>query len=78
MFTRHVIPQNSDMEVDVMVFFYAFQEGSSHDRGLYARCYEELFDLANSDATATSRFDFSVTVFELHNEQVSFLFFKFL
>ncbi|XP_030455740.2 kinesin-like protein KIN-14B [Syzygium oleosum] len=45
-------------------------EGSSHDRGLYARCFEELFDLANSDATATSRYDFSVTVFELHNEQV--------
>ncbi|KAL3721785.1 hypothetical protein ACJRO7_034169 [Eucalyptus globulus] len=45
-------------------------EGSSHDRGLYARCFEEFFDLANSDATATSRYDFSVTVFELHNEQV--------
>ncbi|KAL3729547.1 hypothetical protein ACJRO7_026642, partial [Eucalyptus globulus] len=45
-------------------------EGSSHDRGLYARCFEELFDFVNSDATATSRYDFSVTVFELHNEQV--------
>ncbi|XP_030528236.1 kinesin-like protein KIN-14A [Rhodamnia argentea] len=45
-------------------------EGSSHDRGLHARCFEELFDLANSDATATSRYDFSVTVFEIHNEQV--------
>lgn len=58
----------------MVVIFDAFQEGSSHDRGLYARCFEELFDLANSDATATSRYDFSVTVFELHNEQVSFLF----
>lgn len=45
-------------------------EGSSHDRGLYARCFEELFDLANSDSTSTSRFKFSVTVFELYNEQV--------
>ncbi|XP_056171732.1 kinesin-like protein KIN-14A [Syzygium oleosum] len=45
-------------------------EGSSHDRGVYARCFEELFDLANSDATATPRYGFSVTVFELHNEQV--------
>ncbi|KAE8010523.1 hypothetical protein FH972_006890 [Carpinus fangiana] len=44
-------------------------EGSSHDRGLYARCFEELFDLANSDSTSTSRFKFSVTVFELYNEQ---------
>ncbi|KAG8642825.1 hypothetical protein MANES_12G126900v8 [Manihot esculenta] len=44
-------------------------EGSSHDRGLYARCFEELFDLANSDSTSTSRFNFSVTVFELYNEQ---------
>lgn len=45
-------------------------EGSSHDRGLYARCFEELFDLSNSDTTSTSRFNFSVTVFELYNEQV--------
>jgi hypothetical protein len=47
-----------------------FQEGSSYDRGLYARCFEELFDLANSDSTSTSQFNFSVTVFELYNEQV--------
>jgi len=47
-----------------------FQEGSSHDRGLYARSFEELFDLANSDSTSTSRFKFSITVFELYNEQV--------
>lgn len=45
-------------------------EGSSHDRGLYARCFEELFDLSNSDATSTSQFNFSVTVFELYNEQL--------
>ncbi|KAM6577623.1 hypothetical protein CsatB_029460 [Cannabis sativa] len=45
-------------------------EGSSHDRGLYARCFEELFDLANSDSTSTSRFKFSVTVAELYNEQM--------
>lgn len=45
-------------------------EGSSHDRGLYARCFEELFDLSNSDTTSTSRFNFAVTVFELYNEQL--------
>uniref|UniRef100_A0A5B6YT68 Putative kinesin-like protein KCA2 n=1 Tax=Davidia involucrata TaxID=16924 RepID=A0A5B6YT68_DAVIN len=45
-------------------------EGSSHDRGLYARCFEELFDLSNSETTSTSRFNFSVTVFELYNEQI--------
>ncbi|KDP29758.1 hypothetical protein JCGZ_18693 [Jatropha curcas] len=45
-------------------------EGSSHDRGLYARCFEELFDLVNSDSTSTCRFNFSVTVFELYNEQI--------
>ncbi|WJZ91700.1 hypothetical protein VitviT2T_010747 [Vitis vinifera] len=44
-------------------------EGSSHDRGLYARCFEELFDLSNSDTTSTSRFNFFVTIFELYNEQ---------
>ncbi|KAG5529589.1 hypothetical protein RHGRI_030096 [Rhododendron griersonianum] len=45
-------------------------EGSSHDRGLYARSFEELFDLSNSDTTSTSRFEFSVSVFEIYNEQV--------
>ncbi|KAM1181945.1 hypothetical protein ACFX13_000508 [Malus domestica] len=45
-------------------------EGSSHDRGLYARSFEELFDLSNSDSTSTSRFKFSVTVSELYNEQM--------
>ncbi|KAK7307259.1 hypothetical protein VNO77_40159 [Canavalia gladiata] len=45
-------------------------EGSSYDRGLYARCFEELFDLANSDTTATSQYNFSITVFELYNEQI--------
>ncbi|KAK9284193.1 hypothetical protein L1049_023362 [Liquidambar formosana] len=45
-------------------------EGSAHDRGLYARCFEELFDLSNSDTTSTSRFNFFVTVLELYNEQI--------
>lgn len=45
-------------------------EGSNHDRGLYARCFEELFDLSNSDATSTSKFNFSVSISELHNEQI--------
>lgn len=51
-------------------FAIFLQEGSSHDRGLYARSFEELFDLSNSDATSTSRYSFSVSVFELYNEQV--------
>ncbi|KAK1423187.1 hypothetical protein QVD17_18482 [Tagetes erecta] len=45
-------------------------EGSIHDRGLYARCFEELFDVSNSDTTSTSRFNFFVTVVELYNEQM--------
>ncbi|KAK4411727.1 Kinesin-like protein KIN-14B [Sesamum angolense] len=45
-------------------------EGSSHDRGLYVRSFEELFDLSNSDATSTSRYSFSVSIFELYNEQI--------
>ncbi|KAJ1399539.1 P-loop containing nucleoside triphosphate hydrolase [Sesbania bispinosa] len=46
-------------------------EGSSYDRGLYARCFEELFDLANSDTTASSQYKFCITVFELYNEQTT-------
>ncbi|KAF8081981.1 hypothetical protein N665_0854s0018 [Sinapis alba] len=45
-------------------------EGSNQDRGLYARCFEELIDLANSDSTSTCQFSFSVSVFELYNEQI--------
>ncbi|XP_068466080.1 kinesin-like protein KIN-14B isoform X2 [Phaseolus vulgaris] len=44
-------------------------EGSSYDRGLYARCFEELFDLSNLDKTSTSQYKFCVTVCELYNEQ---------
>ncbi|OIW14324.1 hypothetical protein TanjilG_21464, partial [Lupinus angustifolius] len=45
-------------------------EGSSYDRGLYARCFEELFDLVNSDTTFTSQYKFRITVCELYNEQL--------
>ncbi|KAL8127516.1 hypothetical protein AgCh_014432 [Apium graveolens] len=45
-------------------------EGSSHERGLYARCFEELFDISNSDTTSASRFDFFISVCELYNEQI--------
>ncbi|KAK3024557.1 hypothetical protein RJ639_043497 [Escallonia herrerae] len=45
-------------------------EGSIHDRGLYARCFEELFDVSNSDTSTTSQFAFSLSVFELYNEQI--------
>lgn len=59
-------------KIDLFTIVYVFlQEGSSHDRGLYARSFEELFDLSNSDATSTSRYSFSVSVIELYNEQVT-------
>ncbi|KAL6861256.1 hypothetical protein ACP4OV_016956 [Aristida adscensionis] len=45
-------------------------EGSSHDRGLYLRCFEELFDLSNSDTTSTAHFNFYFTACELYNDQV--------
>ncbi|KAK1287527.1 Geminivirus Rep-interacting motor protein [Acorus calamus] len=45
-------------------------EGSTHERGIYVRCFEELFDLFNSDTTSTSRYDFFVSVFELYNEEI--------
>ncbi|KAL5992670.1 Kinesin-like protein KIN-14L [Asimina triloba] len=45
-------------------------EGSTNERGLYVRSFEELFDLSNSDTTSTSHFNFYVTAFELYNEQV--------
>ncbi|XP_052190474.1 kinesin-like protein KIN-14B [Diospyros lotus] len=45
-------------------------EGPSFDCGLYARCFEELFNLSNSDTMSTSRFNFSATVFEICNEQI--------
>ncbi|ERN00937.1 kinesin-like protein KIN-14L isoform X1 [Amborella trichopoda] len=52
-------------------------EGSSHDRGLYVRCFEELFDLSNSDTTSISKYDFYVTAFELYNDQVRDLLLSF-
>ncbi|KAG0494638.1 hypothetical protein HPP92_005632 [Vanilla planifolia] len=45
-------------------------EGTSQERGLYQRCFEELFDLSNMDMTSTSQYVFHVTAFELYNEQV--------
>ncbi|KAL3614299.1 hypothetical protein CASFOL_042373 [Castilleja foliolosa] len=46
-------------------------EGSCHDHGLYGRSFEELLDFSNSDATSASRYRFSVSVFELYNEQIT-------
>ncbi|KAI5063542.1 hypothetical protein GOP47_0022089 [Adiantum capillus-veneris] len=43
-------------------------EGSHIDRGVFFKAFEELFDLSNNDMTSTSRFSFSVTMFELNNE----------
>ncbi|EFJ11401.1 hypothetical protein SELMODRAFT_447004 [Selaginella moellendorffii] len=45
-------------------------EGPSHDRGMYFRAFEELFDLSNGEATPSSKFTFYVTMFELCNDQV--------
>lgn len=50
-------------------------EGSSHDRGLYFRVFEELFDFSNANAYS-SKIDFHVTMFELHNEEVHDLLFN--
>ncbi|KAF9678191.1 hypothetical protein SADUNF_Sadunf07G0009400 [Salix dunnii] len=61
----------TDVQPFVQSALDGYNEGSCHDRGLYARCFEELFDLANSESTSTSRFNFSVTVFELYNEQIT-------
>ncbi|XP_072952795.1 kinesin-like protein KIN-14L [Typha angustifolia] len=45
-------------------------EGSSHERGLYLRSFEELFDLCNLDTTSTAQYKFYITAFELYNDQV--------
>ncbi|KAG2611814.1 hypothetical protein PVAP13_4KG212200 [Panicum virgatum] len=45
-------------------------EGSTHDRGLYLRSFEELFDLSTSDTTSTVHFNFYFTACELYNDQV--------
>ncbi|KAJ7297730.1 hypothetical protein O6H91_Y039600 [Diphasiastrum complanatum] len=45
-------------------------EGPTHDRGVYFRTFEELFDLSNSDSTSSSKCLFGVTMFEIQNEQV--------
>ncbi|KAM0895147.1 hypothetical protein ACQ4PT_024021 [Festuca glaucescens] len=55
---------------DVFIIIFHELEGSSHDRGLYLRCFEELFDLSNSDTTSTSHFNFYFTACELYNDQV--------
>jgi hypothetical protein len=52
------------------LFMWPFQEGSNHDRGLYLRSFEELFDLSNSDTTSTAHFNFYFTACELYNDQV--------
>ncbi|KAF3320701.1 kinesin-like protein KCA2 [Carex littledalei] len=46
-------------------------EGSSHERGLYIRSFEELFDLSNSDTTSISQYNFYVTALELYNDEVN-------
>uniref|UniRef100_A0A7N0T783 Kinesin motor domain-containing protein n=1 Tax=Kalanchoe fedtschenkoi TaxID=63787 RepID=A0A7N0T783_KALFE len=46
-------------------------EGTINDRGLYARCFEELFDLSNTDVTCTSQYNFYASVFEIYNKQMT-------
>ncbi|KAM0918140.1 hypothetical protein ACQ4PT_008787 [Festuca glaucescens] len=65
-----MVCSNSYMQHSKTISFHDFQEGSSHDRGLYLRCFEELFDLSNSDTTSTSHFNFYFTACELYNDQV--------
>ncbi|KAL0917119.1 hypothetical protein M5K25_012166 [Dendrobium thyrsiflorum] len=45
-------------------------EGTSQERGLYQRSFEELFDLSNMDMTSTCQYKFHITAFDLYNEQV--------
>ncbi|KAK8967254.1 Geminivirus Rep-interacting motor protein [Platanthera guangdongensis] len=45
-------------------------EGTSQERGLYQRSFEELFDLSNMDMTSTCQYKFYATAFDLYNEQV--------
>ncbi|KAJ1699722.1 hypothetical protein LUZ63_008234 [Rhynchospora breviuscula] len=45
-------------------------EGSSHERGLYIRSFEELFDLSNSDTSSITQYNFYVTALELYNDEV--------
>ena len=46
------------------------QEGPTHDRGLYYRAFDEFWDLSHSPLAVGLAFSFSVTVLEIHNEQV--------
>ncbi|XP_027359822.1 kinesin-like protein KIN-14B isoform X2 [Abrus precatorius] len=63
--------QTHSGKTHTMVILSAFHcEGSIYDRGLYARCFEEVFDLANLDTAATSQYKFCITVFHLYNEQI--------
>eukprot|EP00252_Welwitschia_mirabilis_P022530 TRINITY_DN6116_c0_g1_i1.p1 TRINITY_DN6116_c0_g1~~TRINITY_DN6116_c0_g1_i1.p1 ORF type:complete len:1294 (-),score=319.31 TRINITY_DN6116_c0_g1_i1:306-4187(-) len=45
-------------------------EGSSHNRGLYFRAFEELFDLANATAMYSSKVYFYVTMLDLCNDEI--------
>eukprot|EP00850_Spirogloea_muscicola_P012622 SM000082S22864 [mRNA] locus=s82:305772:315537:- [translate_table: standard] len=46
-------------------------EGPSHDRGLFYRAFDEMFDLANTTAgLPLCHYAFQVTALEIYNEQV--------
>ncbi|GBG67038.1 hypothetical protein CBR_g78819 [Chara braunii] len=45
-------------------------EGTSQNRGVYYRSFQELLLLANQNTTPTSRYQFFVTMIEIYNEQI--------
>ena len=51
-----------------MYTFVLLQEGPNNDRGVVHRAFQELFELSNNDTTSTSKFSFSISMFELTSE----------
>ncbi|CAI5988586.1 unnamed protein product [Closterium sp. NIES-65] len=46
-------------------------EGPSHDRGVFYRAFDEIYDLANSTYAPADSYTFHVSVLEMFNEQLS-------
>ncbi|CAI5946436.1 unnamed protein product [Closterium sp. NIES-65] len=46
-------------------------EGPSHDRGVFYRAFDEIYDLANSTYAPVDSYTFHVSVLEMFNEQLS-------
>ncbi|GJP75934.1 hypothetical protein CLOP_g6332 [Closterium sp. NIES-67] len=46
-------------------------EGPSHDRGIFYRAFDEIYDLANSAYAPAASYTFHISVLEMFNEQLS-------